>query len=157
MENCPLTGKPCSHKKYIHITEVENYQCVKEVSLCQECSSAMIHQEDYKKVIIDGLIQFACEKIKAEEKLLAKNYCPDCVHSLDDIDKTARLGCATCYSHFKDELLPVLKKIHGNTQHIGKTPSNLTAKSKEELEIALKTAIQNEDYTQAAKIRDMLK
>jgi protein arginine kinase activator len=157
MENCPLTGKPCEHKKYIHITEVENYKCVKEVSLCHECSAALITQEEYKKAIIDSLIKIACEKIKAEQESLTKKCCPDCNHSLDDIDKTARLGCAKCYVHFKDELVPIFKKIHHSVQHIGKVPSNLTAKSKEQLEAELKIAIQNENYDQAAKIRDMLK
>ena len=36
MDNCPLTGKPCSKPKTIHITDLEENQ-VKDMHLCEEC------------------------------------------------------------------------------------------------------------------------
>ncbi|MDE5729119.1 MAG: hypothetical protein K2I20_02980, partial [Clostridia bacterium] len=34
------------------------------------------------------------------------------------------LGCASCYDVFKSRLLPVINRIHGKTEHVGKVGSN---------------------------------
>jgi protein arginine kinase activator len=157
MDECPITGKSCEHKKYIHITEVSpDYTCSKSLNLCHICSSAIVNQEEYEKAVIDDLIQYACKQIKQSQEKLIKNCCPKCNHSIEDIIKISKLGCAECYNHFKKELTPVIDKIHKSIQHKGKIPNNLSSKSKKELKKELKDAIAKEDYNKAIKIRDIL-
>jgi protein arginine kinase activator len=42
------------------------------------------------------------------------------------------LGCQECYHTFADKLNPLLKRIHGNTQHSGKQPDSFLQKSEME-------------------------
>ena len=48
--------------------------------------------------------------------------CPKCGLTLEQFYKTSMLGCENCYRAFAAELLPVLKKMHGKTEHCGKRP-----------------------------------
>ena len=47
--------------------------------------------------------------------------CPECGTRLSHFYKTYMLGCPKCYQSFCDEMIPVLKEIHGATFHSGKT------------------------------------
>lgn len=48
--------------------------------------------------------------------------CGKCGTTLEQFYKTSLLGCEHCYRAFREELLPVLRKLHGVTEHVGKTP-----------------------------------
>ena len=48
--------------------------------------------------------------------------CPKCGLTLEQFYKTSMLGCENCYRAIAAELLPVLKKMHGKTEHCGKRP-----------------------------------
>jgi len=73
-----------------------------------------------------------------------------------------RLGCPQCYEVFRASLEPLLEKIHGGTQHVGKAPDESSAvdRSRErrllELRRDLQTSVREERYEQAAKLRDEL-
>ena len=51
--------------------------------------------------------------------------CSKCGLTWTEFKKTGHLGCSDCYDAFADELKPVLQKIHGCAQHIGRTPDML--------------------------------
>ncbi|MDP6685326.1 MAG: UvrB/UvrC motif-containing protein, partial [Candidatus Omnitrophota bacterium] len=98
-----------------------------------------------------------------------KLKCPRCGLTYEDFKKVGRLGCGECYTAFKEVLLPLLKRIHGSTQHYGKAPQNFQkpkpsipapSKSKnglQELKDKLQKAIQNEEFEEAAKLRDKIR
>ncbi len=48
--------------------------------------------------------------------------CPECGTRLSQFYKTSMLGCPTCYKAFEREIVLALKKIQGQTAHVGKTP-----------------------------------
>lgn len=50
--------------------------------------------------------------------------CPVCGTTFSDYERTGLLGCASCYDVFKDSLLPVIGRIHGKTEHVGKAGTN---------------------------------
>ena len=89
--------------------------------------------------------------------------CDGCGSSFNDIVKGGRIGCADCYSTFFDKLMPSIQRIHGKTKHEGKIPlSDVTNETKQASEIAslrakLAEAIENEDFEQAAKLRDEIR
>jgi protein arginine kinase activator len=89
--------------------------------------------------------------------MLAERHCPKCGCTINNIIEKSRLGCGECYTYFKKELAPLIENVQRATQHKGKIPSNLAGKTKKELKLELKLAIEKEDYIKAAKIRDMLK
>lgn len=96
--------------------------------------------------------------------------CEVCGFTQTELKKTARLGCSNCYKVFSDALSGMIKSMHKGTSHIGKCPrhfrseqeknnplSNLDKELLSNLEGALKTAVENENYEDAAKIRDAIR
>jgi protein arginine kinase activator len=65
------------------------------------------------------------------------------------------------YTIFRKGLLPLLEKMHGNTQHVGKVPSRAgkeLIKKNElmQLRSELNKAVEKEDYEKAAELRDKI-
>lgn len=98
--------------------------------------------------------------------------CPKCGSSFDEIRENGKIGCANCYSFFRNELLPTINNIHGKALHIGKTPhgyikqieekSEVKAEASapfelERLKLELKKAIDSQEFEKAASLRDKIK
>ena len=63
---------------------------------------------------------------------------------------------------FRSELVRLLDKIHGSTQHAGKTPHTVDAQVRKENELIrlkrdLEVVVKSEDFEKAAEIRDRIK
>lgn len=88
--------------------------------------------------------------------------CPLCGASAQDIARTGRAGCAECYSVFDYVLGPAIKRIHGDASHSGAIPGSAGAELSRkrrltELKHELKTAIKNEAFEDAARLRDEIR
>ena len=91
-----------------------------------------------------------------------KKVCPMCGLFFADIIKSGKAGCGECYSTFKNELAPSVVKIHGTVNHTGKFPKSrgaqISAKRKiEELGARLKRVVAEQNFEEAALIRDEIK
>ena len=157
----------------VHLTEIVAKQ-KKEFHLCAECAR---ERGDFKgtfsvKEFVGGLAESskkkAAEKAGAlvpkpdRPKLPDVGPCPACGISFEEFKRTGRLGCANDYEHFKKELLPLLEKIHGATQHTGRVPSRVGERADAQKVLAalrkdLSVAIQREEYERAAELRDKIK
>ena len=74
----------------------------------------------------------------------------------------AKLGCSECYQVYAQGLESSLRRIHGNSQHLGKIPIRggekvLIKKQIELLKNKLQEAVKEEKYEEAAEIRDSVK
>ena len=72
------------------------------------------------------------------------------------------VGCAQCYSDFREPLQAMLSRVHGHTQHVGRVPGGadhqLSMKLKlEKLRQELKSAVAQEEYETAASLRDQIR
>ena len=79
-----------------------------------------------------------------------------------EFKKIGRFGCANCYQAFKKNILPLLKRIHGSVQHLGKIPPKTARETKvmeeiKSLKLRLEKNIELEDYEGAARLRDQIK
>jgi protein arginine kinase activator len=88
--------------------------------------------------------------------------CPDCGLTYADFKKIGRLGCGECYAAFRKYLAPLLKRIHGSSQHMGKTPFKAGKATKKKMDMQdlrtkLQRAIEAEEFEEAARIRDQIK
>jgi len=54
--------------------------------------------------------------------------CPKCNSTYKRFREVGRLGCSECYSTFENQLAPIIQKIHGYNEHIGKVPKKSGAK-----------------------------
>jgi protein arginine kinase activator len=113
--------------------------------------------------LLAGMADFEKPSSKEEELITIK--CPACGLTYADFKKIGRLGCGDCYNVFRKYLAPLLKRIHGSNQHIGKNPakSKIVPKlSKKkpgllELKNQLQKAISEEAFEEAAHLRDQIK
>jgi len=164
----------CKKKKAtVHFTEVVNEE-VSELHLCQECAEtqgAQMQQHFSIADLLSGLVDFPLERAAKKEHITIK--CPNCGMGYSDFKKMGRFGCAHCYEVFKRALYPLLKKIHGTARHIGKQPKQVPPKKRaqakvqpkarpkiptlEELKTRLQQAIKNEEFEEAAVLRDRIR
>ncbi len=95
-------------------------------------------------------------------QLSPKKTCSSCGSTLADLQKLGKVGCGECYKTFSEELDGTIRSIHGNAKHIGRAPAKSKAKHAKENELKtlkkeLKNAIANEEFEQAAILRDKIK
>ena len=91
--------------------------------------------------------------------------CELCGSSLNEIIQSSRVGCARCYETFSEQLQPTLQRVHGSLKHTGKVPAAdpaVARRKQREEEIArlrgeIASAVQTEDYEQAARLRDEIR
>ncbi len=155
---CNICG---ANEATIHLTEIINEQMV-EIHLCESCAQekgtefkAHFNVND----LLSGLTDLAKE-ITGDEKTLSK--CPNCGLTYEEFGKTGRLGCSDCYEAFAKLLLPLIKRVQHSTQHVGKRPSRLASPIRvnsdlRELQNRLTKLIQEEEFEEAARIRDQIK
>ncbi len=142
----------------VHLTEVINDKVI-EMHVCQNCTKTEEFKENLSiQELLSGLMD--ASEAKHKEKISLK--CLSCGLTYDEFRKKARLGCGNCYSTFKQQLLPLLKKIHGSLQYVGKKPVNsesriLEENKTKELQKKLELAIQLEEFEEAARLRDEIK
>ena len=82
--------------------------------------------------------------------------------TLRDFRSTGRLGCARCYDTFEASLRELLRRVHGNGRHVGRTymaPAPVAGRDAtlNELRDRLRRAIDNEEFENAASLRDQIK
>lgn len=87
--------------------------------------------------------------------------CSVCELTQAQFKKTGRLGCSACYDLFIEELTPMLRNMHPSLVHVGKAPRHFVQEQKEKesiqlLQEQLKKAIAEEEYENAAQLRDKI-
>ena len=148
----------------VHLTQVVNDEKV-ELHLCRECADKRRFHTPFEGVpfpLAEFLASMLDQSLVKKPSKASRTRCPTCGMSFSDFSKTGRLGCGNCYATFKSQLDDLLRKIHGSTQHQGRVPftqNDVMKPLREErkLQEELKKAIQEEDFEQAAQLRDRIK
>jgi protein arginine kinase activator len=158
--DCELCGKrPAS----IHYTELSGSAAV-EYHICQECAQEkglFKSSAGQAKVSVTDLL--AAQASATQEAALAATRCPQCGETYADFRESGRLGCGECYVAFADFLRPLLRRIHGSTQHVGKRPPGFRpAEPSPKSDLArlrdeLRRALEREDFERCAEIRDRMR
>lgn len=147
-----------------HMTEIINGTS-KETNLCEDCASK---SEEFAfnpsfsiQNLLAGLLDIPGEKEIKTDKI-DDICCKNCGTSYEEFKRKGKFGCSKCYESFRVQLEPLLKKIHGHDTHIGKIPKRTGGKIKIKKDISslksnLQVAIQNEEFEEAAVLRDEIK
>jgi protein arginine kinase activator len=142
----------------IHYKEIKDNETT-EFHLCEKCASEKGIQVPQSKesFSISSILTGMAEEVGAD---LSK--CQACGLSYKEFRDSGRLGCSECYKTFKEQLKPLLRRIHGSNVHIGKSPhmsQGIFEKRREieALKMELSRAIESEDFEHAAEIRDRIK
>lgn len=152
----------------VHVTKIMN-GVKSEVHLCEECAKQKQEFGFSNAVGIGFPISFQnimdgiYEVMGAPHQSVAKEAaCQVCGMTFEDFRRTGRVGCGECYTTFSNNMLPLIKRVHGNFQHTGKIPKRTggvikVRKNVERLKDELKQLVENEEYEKAAMIRDQIK
>jgi protein arginine kinase activator len=135
---------------------------VQEQHLCEVCAQSMDlpHMPASKKTVADiwKLLQLSAQQTRKK----GGQTCPSCGMTLDEFRKKGRLGCAKDYEVFGAHIGDLLERVHGARTHVGRIPGTSEAdlerqKRLTDLRSQLDTAIREEAYESAARLRDELK
>jgi len=155
MKKCRRCQKPAT----LHITEVRKGD-VTEIHLCETCARDYLDQPDSSD---ETAGEFEFDKLPEadsdDSSTADDRACPHCSISFREFRSQGRLGCPYCYVEFEADLIPLLENIHGEVQHCGKLPRRAPDSSRRQHELLrlrneLKSAVDEEDYETAARLRD---
>lgn len=151
----------------VHITKIIN-GVKTEMHLCEEC--ARESQENISIPIALGMpmsfqniLEGFMEMMGGiPQQLVEEISCPVCHMTFENFKQTGRFGCGNCYNAFNDNIIPLIRRIHGNIHHTGKVPKRSGGILKikrdiDKLKNELKVAVANEEYEKAARLRDEIK
>lgn len=138
----------------------------KTINLCKDCAEkqGLNHPLfDISKVFGKIIVAILSEHLKSKtSKTITPGNdktCPECGLAWTDFENTGRLGCPQCYEEHEKNLKTILRRIHGNNLHIGKS-MNTTEQHKEtlpKLKKQLEQAVAKEEYESAAQLRDRIR
>ncbi|MEC0371270.1 UvrB/UvrC motif-containing protein [Paenibacillus chibensis] len=153
----------------LHFTKIVNGE-KNEFHICETCAREKgemlpgtsggfsIHS------LLSGLLDFetagkgAASSVKAPQS----QRCEECGMTYSQFSKIGRFGCSSCYKYFGDRLDPLFKRVHGNTVHVGKVPKRSGGRIQlkrriDDLKLELQQRIQQEEFEEAAQLRDQIR
>jgi protein arginine kinase activator len=149
----------CPKVATLHITEVITEDQFEEHHLCEDCAQKYLYEPGPNPPKLPGA---AIEEGEESGVGLMGRECPVCGMKFVDFRNSGRLGCPHDYEAFKEDLMPLLENIHGDTRHCGKTPRRLPQAKQTQSELAqlrkqLQQAVHKEAYEEAAELRDRIR
>ncbi|MFH0753339.1 MAG: UvrB/UvrC motif-containing protein [Candidatus Omnitrophota bacterium] len=177
----------CAKKASVHLTEIVDSKVMEMhlCEDCARDQSEHMEQQFGLADLLAGLTDFG-KQVPSAHKNTPALQCGACGLTYDDFRKFGRFGCAHCYVAFKPQLKTLLKKIHGSSAHLGKAPVQyepleevIPAVAAAEVPVSalpgvlpgetpqvseldrlraqLQAVIAQEDFEQAAILRDMIR
>lgn len=145
----------------VHLTQIAGDK-MQKVDLCEECAKTKGVNDPTGFSLADLLLGLGASQEMEQSSGGVDLKCPRCGFTQADFKKAGRLGCAECYRTFAEGLEGLLKSMHKGTRHAGKIPESLRqtrdiSDRLKALQKRLSKAIENEDFEQAAQLRDEIK
>ncbi len=147
-----------ANKATVHFTKIINGKKT-EQHLCEYCADSMDNTFTFDDMFKNV---FNINPYGGYSREIGMKKCSSCGLTLDELNKTGKLGCSDCCEAFKEYIEPALRSFHSGTKHKGKRPGKSVSvmpkvDKKAELKTKLDEAIKNEEYEKAAEIRDILR
>jgi protein arginine kinase activator len=156
----------------VHITEIAppaeegtepQADSVHEQHLCEACAQSLDlpTAPGISPKTIQDIWKFLQAGAQAQKRGRSR-HCPECRMTLDELRRRGKVGCAKDYEVFGDYLMELLERMHGSTQHMGRLPGVAEHELERrqrigDLKSELARAVREEDYEQAAGLRDELR
>lgn len=142
----------------IHLTQVMDGEVHKH-HLCEACAHALGFDVEQPTTITDFLLNSESESPPQEH---GGPVCPICRTTRSRLKNKGRVGCATCYETFLDDLKPLVQAMHHGDLHVGKIPGSKTGRELLEPRVqrlteSLREAVEREAFEEAARLRDEIR
>lgn len=149
------------HPANIHLTQIVGNE-TQSFHLCEECA-----QKRGINISIDEEAMHSDADADTSAIPLSPGpagddrECPSCRMKLSEFRSKGWLGCSGCYRAFEEEIEALLLQSNGSTEHKGKMYRQSAADKKEKADVSqlrseLDSAIKNEEFERAAKLRDAI-
>ncbi len=147
----------------IAVTHVKN-NVVSQLHLCEKCAAEQgveTTATTMPKHPLGDFLQAVHQQLATAGADTAA--CSFCGMTMADFRTTQRWGCARCYSQFEPAIRELLRRVHGNAQHVGRAyllPQSDQLQQQSvlgELKARLRRAIDKEDFELAANLRDRIR
>jgi len=156
----------CQHcqqrEAIVHLSITENEK-TREVYLCESCAKknqeiGFVFHPAIVPEFLKALLGFNPSLIEQPSEII----CPKCGITFSRITQVGKLGCSTCYKTFETQLEPLLRRVHGGGQNMGKVPARRGSAIKSRMELRnlkekLQLLIQQEAFEEAAVVRDEIR
>lgn len=159
----------CENKATVYFTQIID-GVSKKSALCEQCAveqgvtdPEVFLLDQAEKISPKKNPSFLSPNVPAVKSVTQKSgACPKCGFTFENLQKTGRLGCPQCYDFFRKEIGHNLGGMHKGTKHKGNVPEGMLQdiqlqQKVDQLKASLKEAIAEEDFEQAAALRDELK
>lgn len=172
--NCELCGKSPARIRYTEVRQGEAHQR----RICEQCARSLgfgvpevpeggsgaaappPEVPSAKKKSAEALgLAGAGSTPAASAREMDGLRCPACGVTAGELRSRSLLGCPKCYETFGALLDELLRKVHGAVAHRGRLPGGRVAEAMDEetLRRKLEEAIAQEDFGEAARLRDRLR
>ncbi|MCX8237968.1 MAG: UvrB/UvrC motif-containing protein [Akkermansiaceae bacterium] len=152
----------CQEKATVFYTQVADGK-LKKFVLCEACAQAKGITNPEGLLMAEELLGDAPQKTETTELAAfePQDKCDGCGFTLENFRKVGRLGCPDCYRTFAQEINQRLPTMHKGLSHTGYIPEGLIKQQALRHELSnltrqLETAVLEENYEEAAKIRDCI-
>ena len=159
----------CEHCKQNEATcfyQINTNGNLRSYSLCADCAAKLnlggIEPHPFEGLDTD-INQLFGSFFGAPLKPLQKNakVCPTCGATWREIATSGKVLCTDCYTAFREEMEPTLRSLHGAATHTGRAPAKQRAVREKdahlkELRASLAKAIAEENFEEAATLRDQI-
>ena len=149
-------------KAVVHLTDIKGDQKV-ETHLCLACAHKLgvAYQTTVSLSSLSELLSQVTAEGQEQPQEVPDITCEVCSMSLAEFQKEGRFGCANDYAVFREHIMPLLERVHDGTSHMGKVPRSAGDDVKAPAEVRalrakLQAAVGEEDYEEAARLRDEL-
>ena len=145
----------------VHLTQIVGDK-MQKLDLCEDCAKAKGVNDPAGFALADLMLGLGASQEIEQAGGGAELKCPRCGFSQADFKKSGRLGCPECYKTFAEGLEGLLKTMHKGVRHEGKVPEALRANREQSdrlkiLQKKLTKAIEQENFEEAAQLRDQIK
>jgi protein arginine kinase activator len=154
---CACKEKPAT----VHLTQIVGDK-MQKLDLCEECAKTKgVNDQAFSLGDANVLFGLGASQ-EIDQSTGTETKCPRCGFTQADFKKSGRLGCPECYKTFAEGLEGLLKTMHKGTRHAGKVPAALRESREQSdrlktLQKKLARAIDDENFEQAASLRDEIK